>query len=440
MQTLTFDLSNRQGPFKPMNATNGGPWHKRHSNQQYRSNLEAYKAARFPYSRNHDANLSGATYGGPYTVDISAIFRDFSADVNDPDAYDFANTDESILVALDAGTKTFYRLGQSIENQVKKHDTLPPKDFLKWAEICEHIILHYTQGWNNGFTLDMPYWEIWNEPDLRADDEPAGNKPTWGGTQAEFFDFFEVAAKYLKGKFPDLKIGGPALAFSTTWAEAFLAEMSRREVPLDFFSWHGYRTQPESYAEQGRFFRALLDKYGYTHTESHLNEWNYIRGWTKDFVYSIETIGNCKGAAFVMAAMSECQNAPVDMMMYYDTRPSTFCGAFDYYTCHPKKPYYAFYWYGSFYDCAHFIPCQSRIPGIYTLCGMKESGKIQLVLTYYTDEENQAEKTVTVDIGRDAKWDVCLLDESHDAAPVGTTSCPTFTLRPNTCLLLKEID
>ena len=102
MQTLTFDLSKKQGPFKPLNATNGGPWHKRYSNKQYRSNLEAYKAARFPYSRNHDANLSGATYGGPFTVDVSVIFRDFSADVNDPAAYDFANTDECVLCTLDA--------------------------------------------------------------------------------------------------------------------------------------------------------------------------------------------------------------------------------------------------------------------------------------------------------------------------------------------------
>ena len=30
MQTLTFDLSKKQGPFKPLNATNGGPWHKRY--------------------------------------------------------------------------------------------------------------------------------------------------------------------------------------------------------------------------------------------------------------------------------------------------------------------------------------------------------------------------------------------------------------------------
>ena len=48
-----------------------------------------------------------------------------------------------------------------------------PKDFKKWAVICEHIIRHYTEGWADGFFYDMPYWEIWNEPDLDSDSAAA---------------------------------------------------------------------------------------------------------------------------------------------------------------------------------------------------------------------------------------------------------------------------
>ena len=66
-------------------------------------------------------------------MQFSNIFPNFDADENDPASYDFACTDEAILVCLDAGTETFYRLGQTIENQIKKHHTLPPKDFKKWA-------------------------------------------------------------------------------------------------------------------------------------------------------------------------------------------------------------------------------------------------------------------------------------------------------------------
>ena len=147
MKILHFTPTVTYGRFKPLNAVNGGPWCNRKSAWQKRSNFADYKAARIPYTRNHDANLCGSVYGGPYTVDITAIFPRFDADPYDPESYDFACTDESVLVPLEAGTKTFYRLGQSIEHQVKKHGTVPPADFGKWAVICEHIIRHYTEGW-----------------------------------------------------------------------------------------------------------------------------------------------------------------------------------------------------------------------------------------------------------------------------------------------------
>ena len=193
MENILFDISKKYGQFKILNATNGGPFHKRHASDQYRSNFLEYKEAKIPYSRNHDSNAC-FIYGGPYAHDISSIFPNFDADENNPENYDFACTDESILATLEAGTKTFFRLGQTIEHQIKKHNTLPPKDFEKWVKICENIIRHYTEGWGKAFKLDMPYWEIWNEPDL--DSEDSTNKRCWGGTKKQFFDFYEFCAKH----------------------------------------------------------------------------------------------------------------------------------------------------------------------------------------------------------------------------------------------------
>jgi len=278
MEILKFDLSKKQEKMKILNATNGGPWHKRHATDQWRSNFKDYKAARIPFSRNHDSALSGSTYGGPYSHDITNIFPNFDADVNDPASYDFPCTDEAILVALDAGTETFFRLGQSIEHQIKKHGTLPPKNFYKWAQICEHIIRHYNEGWADGYHLNIQYWEIWNEPDLDADDSK--NKRCWGGTAAQFCEMYAITAKHLKACFPNLKIGGPALANSkpgATWIQNFLAYMREHEVPIDFFSWHVYLTEPQKVAERAVWIRENLDAYGYTDAESILNEWNYVR-------------------------------------------------------------------------------------------------------------------------------------------------------------------
>ena len=437
MDTLKFDLSKKLGAFKMMNATNGGPQCRRHSTSQYRSNFEAYKAARMPYSRNHDSGVVGI-YGGPYSHDISNIFPNFDADENDPASYDFACTDESIFVCLDAGTKTFFRLGQTIEHQIKKHNVYPPKDYHKWAVIAEHIIRHYTEGWADGFELDMPYWEIWNEPDL-GESEPIDQHKTWCGTREQFFDFYEVAAKHLKKCFPHLKIGGPGLAHQVTWADNFLCEMQKREVPIDFFSWHIYHNTPDLFVERADKIRELLDKYGYENAESILDEWNYIRGWREDFVYSLEVIHGMKGAAFAMACMIEGQKSSMDMMMYYDTRPSAFNGAFDFYSLRPLKGYYPLYWYGMFYDMKNEVRTEDSIENIYTLCGVDEKGKVLSVITYYTEEDETAQaKTFSVDFGREGEYEIYLLDENHDAELIKTTSDLTFTMTPCSCIMIKE--
>ncbi|MBR5547736.1 MAG: hypothetical protein IKU70_12265 [Clostridia bacterium] len=435
MNTVRFDLSRNDGQFKILNATNGGPWHKRHVYDQVRSNFADYKAARIPYSRNHDSAACGV-YGGPYSHDITRIFPDFNADPCDPASYDFACTDEAILVCLDAGTETFFRLGQTIEHQIKKHGTIPPKDFHKWAVICEHIIRHYNEGWADGLHLNIQYWEIWNEPDLDKDDSP--NKRTWGGTRAQFFDLYEIAAKHLKGCFPKLKIGGPALAGDLEWAEAFLQEMKRRGVPLDFFSWHIYCTEPDAMICKARQVKDLLNQYGFGHAESILNEWNYVKGWTEEFCYSIEAIHGIKGAAFVMACICEAQHSPIDMLMYYDTRPSAFNGAFDFYTYRPLKGYYPLYWYGMMYDMARVIKADDQPENIYSLCGMDAQGKATAIITYYSENDAAADQRVTIDFGRESQWEVYLVDADHHGELLCVTDQLTFDLKVHSMLLVRE--
>ena len=436
MNTIKFDLSKKGGTFKILNATNGGPWGKRHVVDQLRSNFDAYRAARIPYSRNHDSAMHGV-YGGPYSHDITCIFPRFDADPYDPASYDFACTDEAIRCCHAVGTKTFFRLGQTIEHQIKKHGTVPPADFNKWAVICEHIIRHYTEGWADGFDADIEYWEIWNEPDLDLDD--AKNKRTWGGTKAQFFDRYEIASKHLKENFPNLKIGGPALAHDMAWGEDFLAEMQKRNAPLDFFSWHIYCTEPAPLIERSKKVDALLKKYGFDRTESILNEWNYVRGWVEDFKYSILAIHGIKGAAFTMACISEAQKAPIDMLMYYDTRPSAFCGIFDYYSYDPLKGYYALYFYGMFYDMKHEVRAQNEIENVYTLCGVDENGKMLCVVTNYSDDDSLGNKKVALDIGRCGKFEIYRVDSTHDGELCETTEKLEFDMENQSFILVKEI-
>lgn len=436
MEKIIFDTTKAYGKFKILNATNGGPWHKRHADDQYRTNFVDYKAARIPYSRNHDSAVCGI-YGGPYSHDITCIFPDFNADPYSPESYDFACTDEAILVCLEAGTETFFRLGQTIEHQIKKHGTIPPKDFKKWAVICEHIIKHYNYGWADGFNLGIEYWEIWNEPDLDDDNSP--NKRCWGGTKEEFFEFYEISAKHLKNCFPSLKIGGPALAWREDWAEDFLRRAKENSIPLDFFSWHIYSNEPKNITDRARRFKDMLKKYGFGEIESILNEWNYVKGWGEEFVYTIECINKTKGAAFMMAVISEAQKTDIDMLMYYDTRPSVFNGVFDYYTYRPLKGYYPLYWYGSFYDLEAEIRTENKIENIYTLAGIDKNGKATAIITSYSDNDNAEDKEISVDFGKDGKFEIYLLDSEHDGELIETTEKLDFTIKNQAVVMIKEI-
>ena len=392
---VKVDYNKVISPIKIMHAVNNGPYPA--GTDQKRSNFEAYRAARIPYARNHDASFD-AGYGGNHTVDVNFIFPNFDADVNDPNSYDFACTDKYVKNTYAAGTEVFYRLGTRIEHEVKKYNSIMPKDFLKWAKICEHIIMHYTEGWANGFNYKMEYWEIWNEPDLDPDD--ATNKRCWSGTADQFCEFYSVAAKYLKTRFPNLKIGGPASAGDETFLDTFLKYQSERNVPMDFVSWHWYWTEPMDMSIKGTRIKRIMEKYGYGNAESILNEWNYVRGWLDEFVYSIEQIISIKGACFFSACMAAAQNNPdIDMMMNYDARMGAFNGLFDYYTMRPLKGYYPFYLYANLYELGNQAYAESDDEDVYVVAAKNDNNKKALMVTYYAENDNKWEKYITIDLG-----------------------------------------
>ena len=105
----------------------------------------------------------------------------------------------------------------------------------------------------------------------------------------------------------------------------------------------------------------MLDGHGFAKSESILNEWNYVKGWTDDFVYSLEVESgrfNQKAAAFIAATMIDCQSVPLDKLMFYDAR--TFSGMnslFDKTTLWPMKGYYPFYAWSKFADYGTQVGC-----------------------------------------------------------------------------------
>ena len=88
MKKLNVDFSNITGKVRPLHSVGQPPWFG--VDGRY---LHYLTDANIPYSRLHDM---GGAYGGSIYVDIPNIFRDFDADPDNPDSYDFAFTDNLI--------------------------------------------------------------------------------------------------------------------------------------------------------------------------------------------------------------------------------------------------------------------------------------------------------------------------------------------------------
>lgn len=351
-----------------------------------------------PYSRLHDA---GGRFACGIYVDIPNIFRNFDADVNNPLSYDFTFTDILIKDLKDYNVEPVYRLGVTIENaaNIKAYHIYPPKDYEKWAKICEHIIRHYNEGWANGFNFGIKYWEIWNEPDSPYN--PDEISMTWQGTADEFYRLYEVASKHIKKCFGnDVCVGGYAAigftdhekydpdlsgnisekdimendwAFRINFFHKFLQYVKENNCPLDFYSWHCYAT-PDKIIDRAKYLRAVLDKYGFYDVPDMLNEWNTWR-------YEHKMRSSAKVAADTFAVMLGMQKTKTYMLNYYDARigQSVYGGMFNPDTYESYKTYYGFLAFNTAYKLGSEIITESDDKDVYVLGARNDKKGVILI-------------------------------------------------------------
>jgi hypothetical protein len=254
-------------------------------------------------------------------------------------------------------------------------------------------------------------------------------------------------ATHVKKCFPHLKIGGPAIAGKLDWAEDFLAQL---DAPLDFFSWHIYAHTVEKVSAKAKRVRELLDKYGFTETESILNEWNYVLGWHGDEItYSHIVKPQIKGASFTLATMCDCQASPVDMLMYYDARPCAWSGLFDFLQIGKvtTTAYFSFPMFNELYKLGSYVECASDDTDAH-VCAARNENEAAVIMTHYNDDDNAEPKFIKLELSglsseNGVEAEIYLLDADHDLTLVQKAVIygDRFVWEPNipnfTCYLLK---
>ncbi|MBP3360362.1 MAG: hypothetical protein J6N52_05885 [Clostridia bacterium] len=355
---------------------------------------------------------------------------------------DFAVTDLYIKKVADAGSSIFFRLGQSIEwGHVKKY-IAPPEDYKKWAQICEHVIRHYNEGWADGFYYGFERWEIWNEPEMAS---------MWLGTKKDFFELFDVTAKHLKACFPQLKFGGYA---SCGFAEITRKELSDHEktlmpyfrdflvfikennTPIDFFSWHIYSLDIDEIITHAEFARTALNESGFSQLETYLTEWNHIS--------PLKRLG-MEGACYIGGALCGLQcGGNLDGAMYYIASISGYNALYSIVTHIPERPYYAFMAFSELYKSGTFVKPEFCAEHIYACAAKRENGKAVMIVN--AKNEKAEIKLDLKNLGEKNTMELYLLDNEHNLELIRSDyfECPdirtTLTLEAETIILLKIKD
>ena len=269
--------------------------------------------------------------------DVMCYFPDKDANAQQNKNYNWDATDRVFQSIVDGGFRPEIRLGMGWRNMNSwgAYDTEPThfnsgctfwkgkqnlsKTVLKSGpSIFEKLIsrLNDQKKWGENY-LDNALVEIWNEPNIIGintatkvplqctgpdDCDYSSQYPNymWDGTPKQFYKFFAKTAKHLKDKFPNIKIGGPAIhnvgfgiidggkiinpgkanvsfkgskedeyknKIGLNWTKDFLDYMREKDVHLDFFSWHAYESDPDMIIAMYNKADQLLQRYGFDDTE-----------------------------------------------------------------------------------------------------------------------------------------------------------------------------
>lgn len=317
-KTFTVDFNTNAGAFKKLTGVNTGP-----NSAASGTAAECYKNIGVEMVRTHD-------YHGPcdywgYTSFFSYAKQKFNYGFKShiDTGYHWSTTDAQINKITSEGMSPFFRLGISFPGGGVSPASPRPRDadttnFTTFAGICKRTAMHYTAGWNAGYTYSIPYWEVWNEPN---------NGASWSIASANaassFYLMYKQVADSIKSFNPALKVGAPGTsrdAFFTAASPVFVLKpdyISRffhycdsANVPLDFYSFHSYnKANPYHIKLLADTISYYLNQNGFNNTELVVSEMNRI---------SQDSLSNSpKGCPYLTSALISALDSRITKIFWY---------------------------------------------------------------------------------------------------------------------------
>lgn len=304
---ITFDFNVIIGKPKNLLGVNVGPG----------ASIKGYQECGISEIRTHD--FYGPFDYWEYTKNAIDTGKQFIKSTFNPEissSYNWKNTDLKMDSIVRNGFIPFFRLGISWPNSPAV-PIFPPiddnnKTFSKFAQICKRTLLHYNNGWDNGFYHNIKYWEVWNEPDFK--------EKFWLGKNANplnYFKMYQSVADTLKKIDKEIKIGGPGLAYYSMifskkpFREDFVKYCKDNNVALDFYSFHLYDVKnPFAVKAYGDTIRKILNDNGFNKAEIFITE---IHPDLKGTEYN----NTIKAASWIASTLITCNYSQIDKFFWY---------------------------------------------------------------------------------------------------------------------------
>ena len=237
----------------------------------------------------------------------------------------------------------------------------------------------------------------------------------WSGDDKLYYELYARAAKRIRERFSYVKVGGPALSCPVQYdaplkyTDDFLEYCRKGNAPLDFYSWHCYPTCLEEIVDEPARVRKVLDRFGFTETELHLNEWHYAPTWE----YSAKArarLSDAESAAFTTAVLTSWQDSPLTMGGFYTA--SVIWGIYDAYGVF-LKTYYALHAFARMLEHPRRVEAVSPEKNVTVLAGMDADGKAAVLVSAYRSPA----KTIRLEMkgAEERRFRISCLDESGDA-------------------------
>lgn len=377
--TVNVDLSLKIGEVKPLHSMCNGP-------KSYGADIShLFRDIGVPFVRFDCTDTAMSAYA----VDISRIFKSFDSDPTDPANYDFTVTDSYVEAAMLVGAKVIFRLGESIDIISKMRREIP-ESIETLARVCVNIIRHYNEGWAQGYSFGIEYFELWNSS---------------GEKNADEYGLYRSLANSLKLYNEDIKLGGMSFPISGGAVREFLRYCRKYNVPLDFVSVDCFASDPDEVGRDVESLIMLMRNLGFSETELIIGKWCYadaeiINGTTLELIMGgrsgeakrklFEAQSSVRGAAFVTAVLLRLMNTELKTACFYDAQPmvSPFCAISDRFG-KEQKPYYSFKSFGELYRAKNSVWTESAQidgmdhTGIYAGAAVSDDGKGYILLSSF---------------------------------------------------------